>query len=58
VGKLILTKYCFDDQIIENNKGMICKKCGGKRTAYFVLVGKVKGRENIEIDVGGNLKLP
>jgi hypothetical protein len=37
---------------------MICKMCGGKRTAYFVLVGNLKGKENIEIDVGGNLKLP
>jgi hypothetical protein len=32
--------------------------CAGKGTAYLVLVGNLKGKENIEIDVGGNSKLP
>jgi hypothetical protein len=59
VGKVILTKYCFGDQIIENNKRMICRRCGGKGTTYLVLVGNVKGRETLEeIDVEGNLKSP
>jgi len=38
---------------------MICIRCGGKGTAYLVLVGNLRGRESLEeIDVDGNLKSP
>jgi hypothetical protein len=38
---------------------MICRRFGGKGTAYLVLVGNVTGRETLEeIDDDGNLKLP
>jgi hypothetical protein len=55
----MLAIYRFGDQIIENNKPLICRRCGGKGTAYIVLVGNLRGRETLEeIDVEGNLKSP
>jgi hypothetical protein len=47
----------FRDQIIENNRGVVCGICERKRNAYVILVANLKGRDRLEeLGLGGNLK--
>jgi hypothetical protein len=41
---VLLTKYCLDHQIKEDEMGGVCTRVGEERNAYRVLIGKPEGK--------------